>query len=73
MIPASRATAKTSPLATFRSRIIASVAGAIRTRPLAVADRTGDVLRRDVHHPAAPVLVEMRQFGHRPGPGFNSF
>ena len=39
MMPASRATSSTSPLASCRSRINCSVAGAMRTRPEARANR----------------------------------
>ena len=40
MMPASRATSSTSPLDNCRSRIICSVAGAIRMRPEARANRS---------------------------------
>src|SRR5262249_35674934 len=39
MMPAKRATSRTSPLAKPRSRMRASVTGAMRTRPLALASR----------------------------------
>src|SRR5262249_8051927 len=39
MMPAKRATSRTSPLARPRSRMRANVAGAMRTRPLALASR----------------------------------
>ena len=64
MIPASRATSRTSPLAIRRSMTRASVAGC---KPDAAAGPRGPerhLLVRDVDHPARSALVEVRQLGH---------
>ena len=63
MMPASRATASTSPFGIVPAAIAASVAG--RMRHLAARDGFArrDLLRRDVHHAGPAAAVEVREAG----------
>ena len=59
MMPATRATANTSPLGARPSTIIASVSGRMWTTALRDRPAVGDRLPGHVHHPRGAVLVDV--------------